>query len=1299
MRKGSSPRQKRRTVFPMQRERSSFRKFFAGLFLLLIFSGSSAAELAVPELSGAPEVDGAIDASEWRNATRVNLFNEVARRRITNAGTEMRIGHYGGKLYLALSCRQSEFAPGGSGGKAKRDSAVWWEDSADLLILSRGALFHFITGISGTVYDARNGDSSWNGKWESAVRRNNDSWTLELCVDFQGNGISSEDFRFNVSRTLCRKDMSQTHFSLADSSKINDAEAFFRGSFVRNMPGVTFLVPDGAMQTGALTLCNPYDERMTFQLNGHILHSGKKIRTIVYPVPLDPMKSAPLRLEIPETPGIYQLPFQIAARGTNLLHGEFKFERIGSMRLELRKYFLYGRIEAFLYEQNPALCSLVLELSGNGKVHRKIILTQESKMMPEHDVRETLNPGRKRWSAVFDLAGVPNGRLLMKATGTTADGRSLHAEQAFEYPVRPAWADFNASSNGVLPPPWTAPAVADGSVTCWNRVYRFGKRFLPEGILSAGGELLRGPVVLEAVVNGKICWLGDASGTAIAQFPDAVEISGMETYPEFTLAFKSRLEFDGMLWCDVSFIPRNASRKITLEELRLRVPFTAENSPWLSAPPDDFQRGIGRTWPHWSGCRTGVIPAKGCSGPFVPWFWVGGEFRGLQWFVESRRNWKNEKSSGVLAVTPVQGGGRDFVVTMVDSALTLSGTTEYSFGLQASPVKDKGKRRRTMFCFWEPHGNANRTGYYGEVNYTPFLLSSGKDASLFFLFRFDCDPYAVPVHREDSWHSLRKLFEFQWEDGTILHCFWVPEKKSFQISAGKDARKMTPVMEVRPAWDLKGEKHLLGLAWNKEKMEFWLDAHKLQEKPFPAALHPPTGKKARLRLGGHGGGLCFSGVAAASRKLYMGKFPDDSGDGITFLDCFRDTAGRVLRPRLPAKGVAGSVEYPAEIRNGELFLLARPLYEKIFRDLKKQGTEYIYTMDNFSDLFGVPYSTHPEEFRRMIRLAHQCGLKVAVYLGMQISELSPEWKNYGDDFMLEPFNRKESFYRQKPPQWAYFVTWGGSSWRKFILCNLSRLITEFDLDGIYLDSVCIPHPDINPVSSSRYLAPDGKYQAVWAIRSYRETLKQLRIVTNRLKPGFMIDVHNSNSPLLPVLGLADQVWTGEQYYALREYYYRQPDFQECLPRETVMVEFDGSKFGYHTDMLSYRPSVDGPMCQTASLVNGVPLRRGDHRVWKALESVGFDTASPFWHPYWRNADRIRVEPARNMPVSFFDNGESILLIIANQERQTRKVSVTFRNPPAGKILSDVYEKEKPVPFTGNVCVELKPWSHAVLMIH
>lgn len=277
-------------------------------------------------------------------------------------------------------------------------------------------------------------------------------------------------------------------------------------------------------------------------------------------------------------------------------------------------------------------------------------------------------------AADLEFGDLAPGRYVLRAEVRGAGEETVSAEATFERPATP-WTEPLPQYDHAVPDPWT-PVEGDASeLRVWGRAYSFGDGPLPTAITSQERATLAGPVAL-MVDTGDGPREPQWSAAEVAErHPDLIARSGSGTAGDVDLTWRTAVEFDGMLRCDLEVRPRG--ERATLQGLRLVVPVASEAGEYVLAPVlEDFEEG-----------RIEL--------PFRDMVWLTGHDVGLCWFTESEANWVYEVGRRPITIERADGV-TTLTVAMISRAQEITGPVRYTFGLQATPLRPLPERWRNF---------------------------------------------------------------------------------------------------------------------------------------------------------------------------------------------------------------------------------------------------------------------------------------------------------------------------------------------------------------------------------------------------------------------------------------------------------------------------------------------------------------------------------------------------------------------------------------------------------------------------
>ena len=255
------------------------------------------------------------------------------------------------------------------------------------------------------------------------------------------------------------------------------------------------------------------------------------------------------------------------------------------------------------------------------------------------------------------------------------DGKQFGEKRSeFIVPGTP-WIGTSVGTEDVVLPPWTPMELDGTTVRCWGREYDFDQGPLPSGIVSAGEQLLAGPVALNVTTEGKpAAWQTGPPRASLSNMRTRVEQAGSLTADGVECRVASWIEYDGVLWTEIS-----APRAADVQRVSVEIPVAAAHSI--------YRHRYGSSWNTTE--VTGNLPdGSGVvdKSPFIPFYWLGDNDRGLFWFAESDEMWPNRAAGNAVEVER-QGDRAVLRLNVLADGQTLPKDWKLAFGLQATPVK------------------------------------------------------------------------------------------------------------------------------------------------------------------------------------------------------------------------------------------------------------------------------------------------------------------------------------------------------------------------------------------------------------------------------------------------------------------------------------------------------------------------------------------------------------------------------------------------------------------------------------
>lgn len=264
-----------------------------------------------------------------------------------------------------------------------------------------------------------------------------------------------------------------------------------------------------------------------------------------------------------------------------------------------------------------------------------------------------------------------------------------------------------------------------------------------------------------------------------------------------------------------------------------------------------------------------------------------------------------------------------------------------------------------------------------------------------------------------------------------------------------------------------------------------------------------------------------------------------------------------------------------------------------------------------------------ETTQRTMEIVNEChsrGIKVIPYFGYELSTLSPLWYEKHNEWinMVAPGVVKDFSWYRKPNQRARHMC-SGSGFNQALLEGIKKVITDFDFDGLYIDTFCIPFGCHNAAHGCGFTDVFGNPQPTYPITKVREFCRGIyEFLEER---GGCFNPHVSSCCNIPAYSFCHMNWDGEdvQWFVANQ----GEDSINSLTPDYIRTEYIGRNFGVVHELIAYtfnNWSFEDSM--TISLVHGIlprPNVIGEplelmSPIWKAIDDFGIEGSE--FKPYW-----------------------------------------------------------------------------------
>jgi hypothetical protein len=637
--------------------------------------------MVVPRTSHPPVIDGVIEPGEWDRAAACTGFVRTFEATLAPTQSTAWITFDSKYLYVAFRNYRSEKL-GFLSARARRadDERIVSDPGNEIWITPPGSpptTYQNLINSYPAVLDVKMipslgySSKSWSGKWEIASHQSADSWTVEARAPisaFSAEGIHDG----SIWRALFATDV------LSEPSQFR---AWASGGAFADIARHGFLqFSDEGAAFQLLDVESIFSGRPTFSaaVAGAVRAPANVKVTIRFGATLQPGASDVLvtktvalaaggheNLQIPaDLMGLRSgfVEVDASVKDASIYHQVFPFVADGSVRRPPAKIVstpysqpfgldasyaplskkLLVKVDRYYMDQRKAVASGRVQLTDpqTGKVAAEGTLAPFDKDYSEFalDLKNLDVPveSDQDWAMARQqpAAGVKPAIYKIHAVLTDKAGKTV-AEA--EIPVKLMGYKFQWMPNDIgisdqTIPPWKPVQIDGGKVSMWNKTYTLNGG-VATGIVNAGAPQLSGPMVLEAVVDGKtVALTGQAPKTTNAA-PAGVDLAGQIAGGGLTIDTKTRVEFDGFVWNTMTIAPT----KSNVARLSLIVNLPESEAPLMVTTNGGWSSYFGDTPNKWDS-RESSLPSL--TGNFVPYVFLTDSERGFEWFADNEKGWR-----------------------------------------------------------------------------------------------------------------------------------------------------------------------------------------------------------------------------------------------------------------------------------------------------------------------------------------------------------------------------------------------------------------------------------------------------------------------------------------------------------------------------------------------------------------------------------------------------------------------------------------------------------------------------------
>lgn len=143
----------------------------------------------VASAASPPTLDASFKEPSWPRQAEVIGFVSEDATRFASQQSEIRLCAAADTLYIAIYARDNRMKTAVSK-QTERDAPLEGDESFEVRIRpSRAEALRFAVNLTGTQFDARDGDASWDGEWQAVTKSYPTGWAAEIAIPFATLGV------------------------------------------------------------------------------------------------------------------------------------------------------------------------------------------------------------------------------------------------------------------------------------------------------------------------------------------------------------------------------------------------------------------------------------------------------------------------------------------------------------------------------------------------------------------------------------------------------------------------------------------------------------------------------------------------------------------------------------------------------------------------------------------------------------------------------------------------------------------------------------------------------------------------------------------------------------------------------------------------------------------------------------------------------------------------------------------------------------------------------------------------------
>lgn len=1201
------------------------------IFCLLLVGASHASLINIPTLPGNPPViNGVLSPGEWQGASAAPVCLSAGLEVLDPSG-RFYVAHSGNNLYFAFITDSMKRMPVSKA--TEHDGEVWEDDSIELYLRIGGVMYQLIVNADGTVFDKKGADSNWTTPGKVAASKIGTEFAvgyaggeevkrgfaveLMLSLDLMGIAIPSanEEWGLQVALNMLGSNPHATWTPLSALGITSSIGTLVWGGLPNQLEGIS-VEEDGR----CIRLNADFGEYA-----GCAIPSSNGAPTNLLWIS---------RVKEPIILGAGS-KYLLDIKGGN--HFSFAFNVTAQMKIPVVAVPVPSKQSYYIACDPGKLQNTIRKPLSMSLVRDNETLWTGYIDVPQLKTKKIIYVSYKGWKP---------GSIQLIVKEVQPDGNLVEAGRIpLNVPsYTPEWMSYTLPKLPVVPEPFEQVQANVNRTRVWGRVYSVGKSPFLDQASSLGAEMLASPITLRGKVDGiPIDWKMQ-SWRLVSFTRDKAVYSAVASSANLELTVKTTIEYDGMIRFDWQLTPTKGSSVVS--ELMFVVP--VKRAVARSFMQYSLQRYSFNEQSTWN--RSGDLSDAGWACEFTPFFWLGDQTRGMQWFAEHRAGWTPADEKRIIEVKCSQQAA-ELTLHIADTERIIDKPLSFTFGLIASPMK-----KRPSACDM----SGNRTMALSEIKQltavSPVRSAVQIPRGPEHLFEGGCMEvdFRVDWNPEKPTEQEKSIDLLAYGNVSLR---WIADKKILRVvhqttELGEVVIGETPVSLVKGTW--------YRLAWNYGKQnEVFLDGKLLLSAPDSNSM-PAFDWWLMNRIGGSGR-ISLRRWRVSYVPRTVAQFQPSSewmSDIVTVhmellendptpMNLTNSVSGYPYSPGY----LAGNWSYDAKQRC--LVAGADMPPETSAKQLSRMGVRGALIYMWSKNILGNDGARDPQQFTKDLEICNQSSIRVTPYTVWGITNQSQELEDYKWELSMRAPEEEIPASWRETGQVCYAVSPVGIGARRN-LYYIDQMMRQ-GCGGVYLDGAIYPDDCTNPLSGYNPVIDPVTNKAVMVhhIFDRREYMKTMYGLVKYYRKDGIIDAHASGGYDLPIMSFVTDATNGESLGT-------SADWRKSCDLPVIRAEFHARQYGFNSDSLFYNNSpvpmeygiaLMGIHGQTPRCMWGIyPDRVAG--IWKLVDR--FDTKSAQWMPYY-NPEKSAFKPgtAQTIASAFVLPGQRTLLLVANWSDEPR----------------------------------------------